>query len=176
MKIIEAMKKTKDLYIKANDLRDKIGANSADHDYQTPVYPDQAGMIRGWLQAHSDIIQEIGSLQLAISRTNLSTSVTITLGDKQVTKTIAEWLYRRGPKDKKGTASLDLAAWSKLTDRNLKEGAVELVRGNEPIVVKIRRYFDPIQRDKMIELYRSEPSLIDAALEVANATTDLITT
>ena len=37
--------------------------------------------------------------------------------------------------------------------------------------VKIVRYFDPVERDRMIALYRSEPSLIDGTLEIVNATT-----
>jgi hypothetical protein len=35
-------------------------------------------------------------------------------------------------------------------------------------------YFDPAERDKKIEIFRSEPSLIDRTLEVINCTTDLI--
>ena len=40
--------------------------------------------------------------------------------------------------------------------------------------VRVRRYYDPAQRDEKLELYRSEPSTIDATLEVSNAVTDLI--
>lgn len=174
MKLIEAMKKSKELYAKAEDLRAKIGQHSADLDYETPAYPDQAGQVREWLQSHSDVLKEIARLQFAIQKTNIATSVSVSLGDKIVTKSIAEWLFRRGPKDKKGLASLELAAWQRLTDRNLKEGQVQLAPQLQPMQVKLRRYFDPQQRDEKVEVYRSEPNMIDAALEVANATTDLV--
>jgi hypothetical protein len=39
---------------------------------------------------------------------------------------------------------------------------------------KIVRHFDPAERDRMRELYRSEPTIIDSTLETVNATTDLI--
>ena len=45
--------------------------------------------------------QEIARLRVAITRTNLATSVTIELGGKPVTKTLAEWIQRRGDKKKK---------------------------------------------------------------------------
>lgn len=174
MKLIEAMRKVKDLYIKAEDLRKMIAQHSADLDYQTAVYPEQSKYVSGWLQAHHDISLEIGRLQLAIQRTNLATTVQIAIGDKLIAKTISEWLYRRGPKDKKGLASLDCAAWSMLTDRNLREGQVQLSPGLAPMQVKLRRYYDPVERDGKVQLYKSEPMLIDAALEVANATTELV--
>jgi len=44
----------------------------------------------------------------------------------------------------------------------------------QPVEVKIVRHYDPVQRDKMMAIYRDEPHLIDAALEVVNATTDLL--
>ncbi len=40
--------------------------------------------------------------------------------------------------------------------------------------IRIVRCFDPAERDAKIELYRSEPGLIDRTLEVVNATTDLL--
>lgn len=174
MKIIEGMKRVKQLKEKAADLVTKIATHSADYDFETPIYTDQREQVRQWLQAHSDIIKEILRLTVAIQRTNLATNVTIELGTKPVTKTIAEWIHRRGMgKGLHGLARLELEAWSKLTDKNLKEGTVKQSSG-ELREVKIRRYYDPAQRDQMMELYRTEPHLIDATLEVVNATTDLI--
>ena len=39
--------------------------------------------------------------------------------------------------------------------------------------MKIRRYYDPRERDRMVELYADEPKVIDSSLEVVNAITDL---
>lgn len=168
VKIIEAMKRIKHLQEKAADLRAKVAQYCADVDFETAAYPDQKGQIDEWLQSHADTVQEIAGLRVAISRTNLATSVTIELGNKQVTKTLAEWIHRR-----KDLAKLDFDMWSKLGDRNLKEGVIQSTTGGT-VQVKIRRYFDPKKRDEMMAIYKSEPAIIDGHLEVTNAVTDLV--
>lgn len=168
MKLIEAMKKIKDLQIKAEDLRKKVATYCADQSHETALYgADQKTKVNEWIQAHGDIIQEILKLRINIQRTNLATNVVIELGGNQITKSIAEWIHRR-----RDLAELDKSCWACLSDRNLKEGTI-LTSTGEKQEVKIRRYYDPAQRDDKIELYRSEPSKIDATLEVINAVTDL---
>ena len=169
MKLIQAMKKCKDLAIKAEDLRGKIGNHCADLSIESPVYPDQRRKVDEWLQGHSDILKEIMALRVAIQRTNLATEVTIELGGKQVTKCIAEWIHRR-----RDLCELERQAWIKLTDRGLIDQYLQTVKDGPQTEVKVRRYYDPETRDKSVELYRSEPSVIDATLEVVNATTDLL--
>lgn len=169
MKLIQAMKKLKDLAIKAEDLRKKVGANCADLSIETPQYADQRRQVSEWIQAHGDILKEILSLRLNIQRTNIMTSVTIELGGKQVSKTIAEWIHRR-----RDLAKIEMEMWGKLTDRNLKEQNVQTSPGGPVTEVRVRRYFDPAERDAKVELYRCEPSVIDSTLEVVNAVTDLI--
>lgn len=174
MKIVEALKQKKDLMRKAEDLRKKIAQAAADLDIEIPAYEDQAEKVKGWLQAHTDISKEILRLSIAIQRTNLATKVTVELGGKAVTKSIAEWIHRRGEKGKKlGLAGLELCAWQQLSDRGLKEGQIKQSSG-ELRDVKIRRYYSPEQRDKMLDQLQSEPLMVDARLEVANALTDLI--
>jgi hypothetical protein len=168
MKLIEAMKKLKHLQEKTADLRTKIAQYCADLDFETPTYPDQKAQVSEWLQSHLDTTQEMARLRLAIQRTNLATVVTIELGGRQAAKTIAEWIHRR-----KDLAKLDLEAWSKLTDRNLREGTVQTSAGGSKDV-KIRRYYDPKQRDEKMAMYKTEPSVIDGHLEVANAVTELL--
>lgn len=169
MKLIEAMKKLKDLNVKAEDLRKKVAANCADLSIETPLYgADQKSTVDGWIQAHSDILQEILKLRVAIQRTNISTLVVIEIGGKQVSKSIAEWIHRR-----RDLANLELSMWKQLGDRGLKEQNVQTSAGGPVTEIRVRRYFDPVQRDQKAELYRSEPSVIDATLEVVNATTEL---
>jgi len=168
MKIIEAMKQIKDLQRKAEDLRQKVGNHSADLDYETPLYENQKLQVAEWLQAHSDIMKEILRLRVAIQRTNILTEVTITLSGKDVTKSIAEWIHRR-----RDLAGYEQNAWGRLTDRNLREGTITQSTGQLK-EVKIRRYFDPLVRDRKIEEFRSEPHQIDSTLEVVNAVTNLI--
>lgn len=169
MKIIEAMKKIKANKEKIADLQQKIMANSANLSFETPLYPDIDEKINSWAQSCEDIGQENIKLLVAIQRTNLSTQVTIELGGKQVTKNISEWVWRR-----REYAKIDLDTWSRMTDRNLKEGVSQTSVGT-PLEVKIVRHYDPSLRDEKRNLYSSEPHVIDGALEIVNATTELIT-
>lgn len=169
MKIIEAMKRIKMNKEKIADLHIKIAGATANLTIETPLYGDQtAKKIKEWLQSCEDIGQENIRLLVSIQRTNLATFVSIELGDKSVTKSIAEWVWRR-----REYANIDLATWSKLTDRGLKEGVGQSSPG-VPLELKIQRHYDPGKRDEKISEYRAEPHMIDAALEIVNATTDLI--
>lgn len=168
MKIIEAMKQIKDLQRKAEDLRKKVSLNCAGLSYETPTYgQEQRATVDGWLQAHRDIVQEILRLRSAIQRTNIATPVTISLGGKSVTKSIAEWVHRR-----RDLAALDASMFAQLGDRGLKEQRGKDTQGND-VEVKIIRYFDPKTRDALLEEFRSEPTLIDSTLEVVNAVTEV---
>ena len=123
-----------------------------------------------WLQSHSDIIKEILHLKSSITRTNLNTLVTIELGNKQVTKSISEWIERR-----RELAKLEEDIYRMLTDKGLKETYQNQLTPNAPVtIIKKRLYFDPVERDRKIELYRSEPSIIDSTLEITNAVTELL--
>lgn len=168
MKIIEALKQIKDLSRKCSDLAEKVKQYSADLDFETTVYPDQTAQVQEWVQSHTDTIKEIARLRVAIQRTNILTMVKIALDGNVIEKSIAEWIHWR-----RDLAKSQETLYKQLTDRNLKEGAVQQSNG-QVMNVKIRRYYDPKTRDKMIELYRSEPSIIDATLEVINATIDLM--
>jgi hypothetical protein len=170
MKIIEALKKTKDLLRKFDDLKSKIQSHAADLDCETPTYPDQRKQVAEWVQSCGDIVKEIGKLKFALQKTNVMTPVTIELGGVFVTKSIAEWVLRR-----RELANLERTLWTSLTDRGLKEVQNVQITPASPVVpVRKRLYFDPQERDRKVELYRSEPSIIDATLETVNATTDLL--
>lgn len=170
MKLIQAMKKIKDLTKKAEDLRDKVSKNCSHLSIENPTYGEgQKAQVSEWIQSHHDVLKEIQKLRVGIARTNLATAVTIELGGHQLTKSISEWIHRR-----RDLAKLEMDMWSKLTDRNLRESDVQTVQGGPVTKVRIVRHFDPAERDGKMELFRSEPSIIDANLEVVNATTDLI--
>ncbi len=133
------------------------------------MYEDPAGQVREWLQSCEDTARDNVELLVAIQRTNLATPVTIDVGGKPVTKSIAEWVWRR-----REYAKADLDTWAQLTDRGLKDQRVAQTTGAEPLEIKIVRNYDPKQRDDKLAQYRDEPHLIDAALEIVNATTDLV--
>lgn len=169
MKIIEAMKRVKANKEKIADLQGKIGQFCANLNFESPTYgAETPNKIREWLQSCNDLTQENIRLLCAIQRTNITTMVNITLGDRVVTKSIAEWVWRR-----REYAIVDLKTWQQLTDRNLKEGVGQNSSGT-PVEVKLVRHFDPAQRDRKVAEFKSEPHEIDAALEVTNAVTDLV--
>lgn len=169
MKLIQAMKQIKDLQKKADDLRAKISLNSAHMSFETPTYGDkQRDQVREWVQSCLDISKEVLRLRVAIQKTNIVTFVKIELGGKAIEKSIAEWIHRR-----RDLAELDRLTWAKLTDKGLKEGIVTNTM-QQQIEAKRILNFDPAERDTNVELYRSEPSIIDATLETVNAVTDLI--
>lgn len=168
MKIIEAMKKVKANKEKIADLQIKIANHSAHLSHETPMYPDTAAKVQEWAQSCSDLTQDNVQLLTAIAKTNQNTPVTITLGEKNVTKSIAEWIWRR-----REYAELDLKTWNMQTDRGLKEGQAQSSTG-VPFEVKIVRNYSPELRDRKVAELKSEPHEIDAALEVINAVTDLV--
>jgi len=171
MKIIEALKGLKELKRKASDLRDKIARHSAYKSSETAVYgtkEDQMKQVKEWVQAHSDIIKEIENLTLRIHKTNLATDVTISLGGKDVTKSIAAWILRRTE-----LAGYETACWNGLTDRRIVEG-FETNSAGEKFAVSVVRCYSPKERDEKVELYTSEPSEINGRLEVINAVTELL--
>lgn len=168
MKLIEALKKIKDLQRKADDLRILVATNCARSSLETDKYSGQAAKVEGWIQSHSDVLKEILRLRTAIQKTNLETEVPIELGSKTVIKSIAEWIHRR-----RDLAAEELGMWDSLTDRGIQEGNVKGPSG-DTIEMKIVRHYDPEKRDNMRELFQSEPIIIDSRLEVINAITDLI--
>lgn len=168
MKIIEAMKRIKDNKIKLGDLQKLIGQYCTDLTIETTTYPDQPEQIRQWIQSFTDTVNDIENLKIAIQKTNIATQVTIQIGENKITKSIAGWVLRR-----RELAPLCFEMWGVIGDRGLKEGHWNNSSG-VPQEVKIRRHFDPMLRDKMRALYRSEPSIIDGTLEVVNAVTELV--
>lgn len=168
MKIIEAMKQVKANKEKVAELMQRIQRNSAHLSIETPQYENQADKIKEWVQSCLDVSRDNVELLVRIAKTNIATQVTITLGDKNVTKSIAEWVWRR-----REYAQVDLGIWGSLSDRNLKEGQVQTSPGvfSE---LKLVRYYDPNERDKNMDIHRNEKHVIDATLEVVNATTDLL--
>ena len=168
MTIVEAMKLRKRLSVKAEDLRKKIGDNCAILDVTTPMYQEQKAVVTGWLQSHRDIVKLMESLSVAISKTNLITEATIVLGGKEVTKSVAAWVVRR-----RELAAMDLASYKQLSDRGLREQPYQTQGSTEIKVAHVLRFFDPVVRDAMIDLFTGEPSRIDAKLETVNAVTQL---
>jgi hypothetical protein len=167
MKIIEALKKIKDLNRKAEDIKKKVSQYSAHLSHETPMYQNQTQQVSEWVQAYCDICKEILRLRTLIQKTNLDIEVAIEIGGKNVTKTIAEWIHRR-----RDLAVMEKKIYQSLTDRGLKDQMIPQSTGT-PLEVKVVRCYNPEARDKMMDILSEEPSLIDGRLEIVNAVTDL---
>lgn len=172
MKIIEAMKKIKDLQRKVSDIKTKINEYCVDFDFQDPVYgtvDKQTAQIKKWTQSCEDIIKQILNLRESIQRTNVGTQVEIAIGDKLVTHSIAGWIHRR-----RDLAQLSASIYKTLNENKIQVAGVAKDKDGKEIALKRRVFFDPKTRDEKIELYTSEPAYIDSKLETVNAVTDLI--
>ncbi len=168
MKLIEGMKNVKSILRKMEDMRGKVQKYCADMDFQAPTYPNQKEQVSQWLQSHHDLALELTTLKRNIQKTNLYSDVTIRIGDKDVTRSIAEWVIRR-----REIVDLEVQCWAGLSNRSLQD--VQLRTGSgDTAPAKVRLYFDAKERDANVELYKSEKESIDKALEIANATTNLI--
>jgi len=174
MKIIEGLKKIKDLRRKADDLVKLVRDNCAISSLTKPVYgTEQKAKIDGWIQAHKDICKEIATLKMRIAMTNHNTMVEIELpSGKRVVNSIAYWIHRRTE-----LATMEYQMWNALTDRGIQEGIFQQNRSStdqDSVKVEVVRFYDPATRDNMKMDLQSEPSVIDGKLEIVNAITDLM--
>jgi hypothetical protein len=168
MKLIEALKQIKDLARKADDIKNLVKGHCAISSLETQKFPNQTKQVSEWVQAYGDLLKETLRLRLAIQKTNLETEVIIEIDGKTVTKSIAAWIHRR-----RDLANSEMQIWAMLSDRGIHEGLGKGPTG-DPIEIKINRFYDPAEKVRKMEVYASEPSIIDGRLEVVNATTDLI--
>lgn len=169
MKLIEALKEVKANQDKIKDIQALIARNSAHLNIYTPEYEDPKAKVAEWVQSCVDLSKRNIELLLAIQQTNLNTLVKIKLGDNVIEHSIAYWVWRR-----REYANIDFETFSKLTDKGLQDSKIRTNSDGQTADVKLVRNFDPAQRDKMLLIYKSEKAAIDAALEVANATTELV--
>lgn len=171
MKLIEALKALKRLNVKLDDLKTKIKTHCAHSSIEQPEYGgEQRQRVQEWIDSYHDTCKEILRLRVAIQRTNLSTPVTIEIGDNKITRSIAEWIHRR-----RDLAKSEADMWKVLNDRHVRQGQVPSDRPDGKVIeIKSVVYYDPMMRDRKVSEYTDEPSLIDAQLEITNAVTDLI--
>lgn len=177
MKLIEAIKKIKEIDQQVNSVSQKLAENSADLEHHNPAYgsvEEQTKQIQAWLcQAH-DLLELKENLKYRISKTNNATMVTITVGGKDITKSIAQWMTRR-----RETAIAEASVWTSLFQRPkmLRPESIECLdaAGNPAKKISnVRRYFNVKQADEKVQTFAQEPSMIDGKLEVVNAITELL--
>lgn len=174
MKLIEAMKSVKHTLRKMEDIKKKIAIYCADLDCMQPTYgsaEEQKKKIAEWLQMYHDLALNLTTLKRDIQNTNLNTVVTIKIDEKDVTHSIAEWIIRR-----REIIDLELSVYGSLGDRGLADKGL-ITRGIEDKNIRnarVRFYFDASERDKNLEILKTEKESIDKTLEIVNATTELL--
>lgn len=183
MKLIEALKKQKDLVRKKDDIVMKIAEFSSDMEDENPIYGNENEYtaqkvqthkqhIASLVQAVTDINKEILSLRIGIQKTNLNTGVAMEINGKTITHTIAEWIHR-----KRDLISFDTQAYIALAIKEKKLSPKQIIIEKDgvktPQLVNIRRYYDVKARDTVLENLTTESSIIDSKLEIVNATTEL---
>lgn len=168
MKLIEALKEVKLIDKKIGDLVEKIRQNSVRRSIETSPYQDPVETIKSWTQSGVDLVHRRDKLLAAIFATNASTVVEIKIGGSVLKKTITEWLLRRN-----NGVGLEERLFKSLTDRGLKEEVLKQTDGSM-MEIKILRHFNAEERDQRLAILMEEPSLIDSALEIVNATTEIV--
>jgi len=170
MKIIEALKKVKNNREKISDLQQLIQQNCAHMESQkgsTP-YNDPKKKIKEWVQSIHDTQKENSKLLSQIQKTNLETLVTIEMpSGTQVEKSISEWIVRR-----REGVDTEIETYNAMSSR-LQQQAFKKEDGTIEVDNVVLNYSSE-DRDKKTMDLGQEKSLIDAKLEIVNATTDLL--
>jgi hypothetical protein len=168
MRIIEALKKKKANLARMTSILGLVKINSAALSSTVSGYKDPVAQLQSWVDEYNSLVNENEELLHRVHETNLSTLVTITIGGNTITQSIDRWIYRR-------QAGIDAqsALYAGMTDCGLRASLVPQPTG-EAIHVTVVRFFDPELRDRKLSELQSEPYAIDSALEIINATTDLV--
>lgn len=168
MKIIESLKKVKELYKKADDIRGKISKYCVKMSFEQDRYENQGEQVKSWIQAHHDIVLEIERLRERIAKTNLATEVTIEVGGNKVTKSIHSWISRR-----RDLVGLEMTCWQQLDDKGMNDQKIRMSNG-EVQEMTVVRFFDYKDKDHKLDTLKEEYTSIDSTLEIINATTDVL--
>lgn len=169
MKIIEALKKIKANRVKIADLQGLIAKYAAHMESGTTslAYKDPAKAVTEWTQSIFSLTQDNAILLSRIQKTNLMVMVPVEIDGKIVTKNISEWVYRR-----REGVDQEVGAYMAMNTR-LTATATKDKEGNI-VVDKVIHNYNQEARDKKLAVLKEEKSLIDSALEIANAITDLL--
>lgn len=170
MKIIEALKEFPLLEKRIDSNIQLIQKYSSELDLGNASYTfgtvdQQLAEVQSLLQSAQDLIARRAAIRRALATTNATVKVTINSKER----TITEWIEYR----QKGN-QLQLNTLNALSDRNAQmllqqnQGKLDLTAG-----VRVVRFYDEKTKNDSISSLMQEKSMIDAQLEIVNATTDL---
>jgi len=132
--------------------------------------------INAQLQSVNDMVKEIENISLRITKTNMETMVTLTLGETKVTKSIAAWILRRRELARIQSTTYQMLGKneSRVQPQNYTKSGHEPTDDNPIQVANPLKFFNRKERDDKVALYADEPIEINSKLEVVNATTSLL--
>jgi hypothetical protein len=170
MKIIEALKEFPLLEKRIEKNIELVQKYSSELDLGKAEYTfgsneNQTKEVTSLLQSTDDLIARRAKLRRALAVTNAKIKVTI-LGKE---RTITEWIEYR----EKG-CDLQVKALNALNDKTASlqlqanQGKLDLAAG-----VRVVRFYDEKEKNEKANKLMEEKSVIDASLEIVNATTDL---
>lgn len=165
--IIEGLKRLKLLDKRISKLTSDIGVHAVKLSNETSGYDDPTRQVADWVQSACALIDEKEQLIHRIHRTNCATAVPIAIGGTTHTRSIDEWIQRRN--------NNYLPVYQQLNDRRLRgrETVAQQTDGST-VTLTIQRHYDTAAVDAQLAVLLEEPSLIDSALEIVNATTELV--
>lgn len=161
MKIVEGLKRLQSIEKKIKNNNKQITKYSSLINTERPHFDNQKEAVGNLLETNKNLFEEYLSLKDQIDRTN--NTVTVTIGSE--TRTINQFLNI-----KRRMGKLLIESYESLNDSH-SEDRFSRFRGDGIHVV---RFYDENIKNQNIEYWSDILDQIDGALEVANATVDIV--
>lgn len=142
---------------------------SDDTSYEYKTAEGQSTAVKELIQGTIDKITHLGALKHAVTFLNATTSLTLRLGDKDVTKTVDQWIARKDI-----GIPMTQAVLSALKPRHLEKDRIQVDAAGAKTLVQVVRFYDEAQKDKALELLLEEERAIETALDKYNCTTEIL--
>lgn len=169
MKIIEALKELPLIEKKVKKNNEKIREYSSFGSHVGPAFDTQEQQnkeVDSLIQSNKDLIYRYMKIKHSLNLTNLKTDVTI----NGQTCTIADWIIW-----KQKTGQMFLSTYANLST-SIGESHIRIHQANlqDGIQIGIVKCYSETFKNTNIDSIQDTIDKIDAALEMVNATTDLI--
>jgi hypothetical protein len=140
-------------------------------EYGTPE--EQAAKVAELVQGAQDKVRELARLRHAVYLLNVTTSVTIRVGDQDITKSVDHWIHRKDTGIPLERQILTEGTRDAIIPR---DRIVEVSDGKGGVIkelVQLVRFYDVSTKDKALELLLEEERAIESALDKFNCTTEI---
>ena len=134
---------------------------------------DQTAKVAELQQGAGDKVKELATLGHAVRLLNVTTSITIRVGDQDITKSVDHWIHRK---------DTGIVLERQILTEGLKDCSISRDRiievsdgkgGTTKELVQLVRFYDVATKDAALELLLQEERAIEAALDRFNCTTEI---